>query len=48
MSIGFAYPATGLSFAFRTNGFPSSGYEQTRLGLNRIINIGNLAADCFS
>ncbi len=46
--IGFADPETGLSFAFLTNGYPSTGYEQTRIGLNRIINIGNLAADCFS
>ncbi|BBY93384.1 serine hydrolase [Mycobacterium gallinarum] len=46
--IGFADPDTGLSFAFLTNGYPSTGYEQSRIGLNRIINIGNLAADCFS
>lgn len=46
--IGFADPDTGLSFAFLTNGYPSTGYEQSRLGQNRIINIGNLAADCFS
>lgn len=45
--IGFADPDTGLSFAFLTNGYPSSGYEQSRRGLNRIINIANLAADCF-
>jgi len=45
--IGFADPETGLSFAFLTNGYPSSGYEQSRRGLNRIINIANLAADCF-
>jgi CubicO group peptidase (beta-lactamase class C family) len=46
--IGFADPETGLSFAFLTNGYPASGYEQSRIGLNRIINIANLAADCFS
>ncbi|CAM3126139.1 serine hydrolase [Mycobacterium colombiense] len=45
--IGFADPATGLSFAFLTNGYPTTGYEQSRRGLNRIINIANLAADCF-
>jgi CubicO group peptidase (beta-lactamase class C family) len=45
--IGFADPETGLSFAFLTNGYPSTGYEQSRRGLNRIINIANLAADCF-
>jgi CubicO group peptidase (beta-lactamase class C family) len=46
--IGFADPETGLSFAFLTNGYPASGYEQSRIGLNRIINIANLAADCFN
>jgi CubicO group peptidase (beta-lactamase class C family) len=46
--IGFADPQTGLSFAFLTNGYPASGYEQSRIGLNRIINIANLAADSFS
>jgi CubicO group peptidase (beta-lactamase class C family) len=46
--LGFADPDTGLSFAFLTNGYPSTGYEQSRIGQNRIINIGNLAADCFS
>jgi CubicO group peptidase (beta-lactamase class C family) len=45
--IGFADPDTGLSFAFLTNGYPSTGYEQSRRGINRIINIANLAADCF-
>lgn len=45
--IGFADPETGLSVAFLTNGYPSTGYEQSRRGLNRIINIANLAADCF-
>jgi CubicO group peptidase (beta-lactamase class C family) len=46
--IGFADPATGLSVAFLTNGYPTSGYEQGRIGLNRITNIANLAADLFS
>ncbi|EUA23836.1 beta-lactamase family protein [Mycobacterium xenopi 4042] len=45
--LGFADPVTGLSFAFLTNGYPTSGYERSRQGLNRIINIANLAADCF-
>lgn len=45
--LGFADPETGLSFAFLTNGYPSTGYEHSRRGLNRIINIANLAADCF-
>jgi CubicO group peptidase (beta-lactamase class C family) len=46
--IGFADPDTGLSFAFLTNGYPTTGYEHSRRGLNRIINIANLAADCFA
>lgn len=46
--IGFADPDTGLSFAFLTNGYPATGYEQSRRGVNRIINIANLAADCFT
>jgi CubicO group peptidase (beta-lactamase class C family) len=46
--IGFADPETGLSCAFLTNGYPATGYEQSRVGLNRIINVANLAADCFS
>ncbi|MEE2060088.1 serine hydrolase domain-containing protein [Rhodococcus artemisiae] len=45
--VAFADPETGLSFAFLTNGYPDTGYEQTRAGLNRILNIGNLAADCI-
>lgn len=46
--LGFADPDTGLSFAFLTNGYPATGYEQSRIGRNRIINIANLASDCFS
>ncbi|EKF21187.1 beta-lactamase family protein [Mycolicibacterium hassiacum DSM 44199] len=46
--IGFADPDTKLSFAFLTNGYPSTGYEQTRAGRNRITNIANLAADVFN
>ncbi|WP_328355016.1 beta-lactamase family protein [Mycobacterium sp. NBC_00419] len=46
--IGFADPANGLSVAFLTNGYPTTGYEQGRVGLNRITNIANLAADLFS
>ena len=45
--IGFGDPDTGLSFAFLTNGYPSTGYD-SRGSAYRIINIGNLAADCFS
>jgi len=43
--IAFADPGTGLSFAFLTNGYPASGYDLSRAAQNRIINIGNLAAD---
>ncbi len=46
--IGFADPDTGLSVAFLTNGYPTTGYEQSRIGRNRIVNIANLAADVFS
>ncbi|AZG45476.1 serine hydrolase domain-containing protein [Gordonia insulae] len=46
--IAFGDPSTGLSFAFLTNGYPPSGYDQSRAGLNRIINIANLAADCLA
>lgn len=43
--VGFVDPETGLSFAWLTNGYPASGYESTRHGNNRILNIANLAAD---
>ncbi len=43
--LGFMDPETGTSFAFLTNGYPLSGYDYTRLGENRITNIGNLGND---
>lgn len=43
--VGFLDPETGLSFAWLTNGYPPSGYEQSRTGRNRITHIANLAAD---
>ncbi|MCE2391739.1 MAG: beta-lactamase family protein [Proteobacteria bacterium] len=43
--LGFLDPETGVSFAMLSNGYPASGYDYTRLGENRITNIGNLAAD---
>ena len=43
--IAFADPGTGVSFALLTNGYPASGYDLSRLAQNRVINIGNLAAD---
>jgi len=36
---------TDTSFAFLTNGYPLSGYDYTRLGVNRTINIANLGND---
>jgi hypothetical protein len=38
-------PETGTSFAFLTNGYPMSGYDYSRVGENRIKNIGNLGND---
>jgi hypothetical protein len=38
-------PDTGTSFAFLTNGYPMAGYDYSRAGVNRIINIGNLGND---
>jgi CubicO group peptidase (beta-lactamase class C family) len=43
--LGFMDPETGTSFAFLTNGYPLSGYDYSRLGENRITNIGNLGND---
>jgi CubicO group peptidase (beta-lactamase class C family) len=43
--LAFMDPETGTSFAFLTNGYPLSGYDYTRLGENRITNIGNLGND---
>ena len=43
--LAFIDPETGVSFAFLTNGYPMSGYDYTRAGVNRRINIANLAGD---
>lgn len=43
--LGFMDPETGTSFAFLTNGYPLSGYDYSRLGENRITNIGGLGND---
>ena len=43
--LAFLDPETGTSFAFLTNGYPPSGYDYTRLGTNRIVNISNLGND---
>lgn len=46
--LAFMDPEAGTSFAFLTNGYPMSGYDHSRLGENRIINIGNLGNDLVS
>lgn len=38
-------PETDVSFAFLTNGYPPSGYDYSRRGTNRIINLANLGND---
>ena len=38
-------PETDTSFAFLTNGYPMTGYDYSRLGINRIVNIGDLGND---
>jgi len=43
--LAFMDPETDTSFAFLTNGYPLSGYDYSRVGVNRIINIGNLGND---
>jgi CubicO group peptidase (beta-lactamase class C family) len=43
--LAFMDPETGTSFAFLTNGYPMSGYDYSRVGENRIKNIGNLGND---
>jgi CubicO group peptidase (beta-lactamase class C family) len=43
--LAFADPDTGTSFAFLTNGYPPSGYDYSRLGTNRTINLANLGND---
>ena len=43
--LAFMDPDTGTSFAFLTNGYPLAGYDYSRAGVNRIINIANLGND---
>lgn len=38
-------PETDVSFAFLTNGYPLSGYDYSRIGVNRIVNLANLGND---
>jgi len=41
----FADPATGLSFAMLSNGYPTAGYDYSPRGRALMTNIANLAAD---
>jgi CubicO group peptidase (beta-lactamase class C family) len=43
--LGYLDPETGVSFAFLTNGYPMAGYDYSRLGTNRTINLANLGND---
>ena len=43
--LGYMDPDTGVSFAFLTNGYPMAGYDYSRLGTNRTINLANLGND---
>jgi CubicO group peptidase (beta-lactamase class C family) len=43
--LGYMDPETGVSFAFLTNGYPLAGYDYSRLGTNRTINLANLGND---
>ena len=43
--LAFMDPETDTSFAFLTNGYPMTGYDYSRLGINRIVNIGDLGND---
>ncbi|WP_428338913.1 serine hydrolase domain-containing protein [Mycobacterium sp.] len=44
--LAFADPATGLSFALLSNGYPQSGYDYTPGGVALLRDVGNLAAGC--
>lgn len=43
--LGYMDPETGVSFAFLTNGYPMAGYDYSRRGTNRTINLVNLGND---
>ena len=43
--LGCMDPETGVSFAFLTNGYPLAGYDYSRSGRNRTINLANLGND---
>lgn len=42
---GWADPATGVSFSFLSNGYPTSGYDLTPGGKALLVNLNDLAAD---
>ncbi len=46
--LAFMDPDAGTSFAFLTNGYPRTGYDYSNLGVNRIINLGNLGNDLIA
>jgi CubicO group peptidase (beta-lactamase class C family) len=46
--LGFMDPDTMVSFAFLTNGYPLAGYDYSRSGVNRIINLANLGNDLIA
>jgi CubicO group peptidase (beta-lactamase class C family) len=46
--LAFMDPESDTSFAFLTNGYPLAGYDYSRVGVNRIINIANLGNDLVS
>jgi CubicO group peptidase (beta-lactamase class C family) len=39
-------PETGLSYSFTTNGYPATGYDRTRAGVNQAVLLSGLAFDC--
>ncbi|WP_322777880.1 serine hydrolase domain-containing protein [Frankia sp. Cas4] len=43
--LAFHDPEVDTSFAFLTNGYPLAGYDYSRAGTNRVINIANLGND---
>jgi CubicO group peptidase (beta-lactamase class C family) len=43
--MAFIDPQSGTSFAFLTNGYPISGYDYSRVGINRIVTLADLGND---
>ncbi|WP_322778389.1 serine hydrolase domain-containing protein [Frankia sp. Cas4] len=46
--VSFMDPVSQVSFAFLTNGYPLSGYDESPRGVARRTNIANLAADVLA